>query len=103
MAYYTNEEWDFVQTKDDSIYIEKISKTKIWVTTNLGEVILENFDYDKAKLLIDVVSSSGLKITNIRYGAQYEYNVWIEFIISPWTLTCILGYVIILLFSNKFK
>jgi hypothetical protein len=61
------------------------------VITNAGEVILENFDYDKAKQLIAVVSSSGLNITNIRYGAQYEYNLWMEFIILPLSLTWTIG------------
>ena len=82
-----NEEWNSFQAKDVLIYIEKISKTKVLLTTKNGEIILENFEYDKAKLLIAVIASSGLEITNI----QYDYNVWIAFIILPLTLTCTLG------------
>ena len=98
-----DEEWKFLQakdvliyiekiSKDVLIYIEKISKTKVLLTTKNGEIILENFESDKVKLLIAVISTSGLEISNI----QYEYNVWIEFIILPLTLFCILGYVLML-------
>ena len=74
-------------SKDVLIYIEKISKTKVLLTTKNGEIMLENFESDKVKLLIAVISTSGLEISNI----QYEYNVWIEFIILPLTLFCTLG------------
>ena len=102
-----DEEWNFFQAKDFLIYMEKISKdvlvyfekiskTKVLLTTKNGEIILENFESDKVKLLIAVISTSGLEISNI----QYEYNVWIEFIILPLTLFCTLGYVKILIFST---
>ena len=91
-----DEEWNFFQVKDVLIDIEKLSKTKVLVTTKNGEIILENFEYDKAKILIAVISSSGQEIINI----QYDYNVWIAFIIFQFTLTCTLGYVQMLTFST---
>ena len=91
-----DEEWTFFRAKDVLVYIERISKTKIFVTTKNGEIVLENFEYEKAKLLIAVISSSGLEISNI----QYDYNVWIAYIILPLTLTCTLGYVKMLTFST---
>ena len=46
----SNEEWNF-KTKDDLIYIENISKTKVLGATNNVEVILEDFEEDKAEQL----------------------------------------------------
>ena len=82
----SDEEWIFNQT---NIELERTlwSKTVI-LTTNIGEFILEKYDDDKN------VSLRDLEIISI---VQYKNNDWIEFIISPWTLTCTLGYVIILL------
>ena len=92
-------------------YNEKISKTKILVTTKNGKVILESFDDRKAEQLITAISSSGIDITNIKYEYQDGrvplivqgrhsiflagktaiapecLNVWIKFIILPLTLT----------------
>ena len=108
-------------------YNEKISKTKILVTTKNGKVILESFDDRKAEQLITAISSSGIDITNIKYEYQDGrvplivqgrhsiflagktaiapecLNVWIKFIILPLTLSCILGYVKFLTFSTKLK
>ena len=92
----SDDAWNFNQTNIDF----KNFKASVLLTTNIGEFNLENCDDDKAEQLIAAFSSRDLEITNI---IQYEYNNWIEFIISPWTLTCTLGYVIILLFSNKSK
>ena len=46
----SDEEWSF-KTKDDLIYIENISNTKVLGTTIDGEVILEDFEEDKAEQL----------------------------------------------------
>ena len=92
----SDDAWNFNQTNIDF----KNFKASVLLTTNIGEFNLENCDDDKAEQLIAAFSSRDLEITNI---IQYEYNNWIDFIISPWTLTCTLGYVIILLFSNKSK
>ena len=42
----SNDAWEF-KDKDDWIYIENISKTKVLVPTNDGKVILEVKDEDK--------------------------------------------------------
>ena len=42
----SNDTWEF-KDKDDWIYIENISKTKVLVPTNDGKVILEVKDEDK--------------------------------------------------------
>ena len=99
----SDDAWNFNQTNIDfkNLELERTYFSKsVVLTTNIGEFNLENCDDDKAEQLIAAFSSRNLEITNI---IQYEYNNWIEFIISPWTLTCTLGYVIILLFSNKSK
>jgi threonine dehydratase len=44
----SDEEWNF-KTKDDLIYIENISNTKVLGATIDGEVILEDFKEDKAE------------------------------------------------------
>ena len=97
----SDDAWNFNRTnidfKDFELKRTYWSKS-VLLTTNIGEFTLENCDDDKAEQLIAAFSSRDLAITNI---IQSEYNNWIEFIISPWTLT--LGYVLILLFSNKFK
>ena len=46
----SDEEWNF-KTKDDLIYIENISNTKVLGATSDGEVILEDFDEDKSEQL----------------------------------------------------
>ena len=46
----SDEEWNF-KTKDDLIYIENISNTKVLGTTIDGEVILEDFEEDKPEQL----------------------------------------------------
>ena len=46
----SDEEWNFI-TKDDLVYVENISKAKVLVTTNEGEVVLEDFEEDKKELL----------------------------------------------------
>ena len=46
----SDEEWNF-KTKDDLIYIENISNTKVLGATSDGEVILEDFEEDKAEQL----------------------------------------------------
>ena len=46
----TDDEWNFT-TKDDMIYIENISKTKVLGTSNDGEVVLEDFEEDKTEQL----------------------------------------------------
>ena len=101
--------------EDFTLEIPELPKTKILVTTSAGKIILENFDSDKIKQLISAISLSGLEITiktikDVNAGAtgvtavtpefsdtlrslNQEYNVWIEFIILPWTLVCTLGYV----------
>ena len=43
--------WNFKTKDDDFIYIENISKTKFLGTTSDGEVILEDFEEDKAEQL----------------------------------------------------
>ena len=43
----SDEKWNF-KAKDDLIYIENISRSKVLGTTNDGEVILEDFKEDKA-------------------------------------------------------
>ena len=47
----SDEEWNFNQTKDDLIYIENISKTKVLGATNDGKVILVDFQENKAEQL----------------------------------------------------
>ena len=46
----SDENWKF-KSKDDLIYIENISKTKVLGAKNDGEVILEDFEEDKAEQL----------------------------------------------------
>ena len=46
----SDEEWNF-KAKDDLIYIENLSRTKVLGTTNDGEVILEDFKEDKSEQL----------------------------------------------------
>ena len=46
----SDEKWNF-KAKDDLIYIENISRSKVLGTTNDGEVILEDFKEDKAEQL----------------------------------------------------
>ena len=46
----SDEEWNF-KAKDDLIYIENISKTKVLGATSDGEVILEDFEESKAEQL----------------------------------------------------
>ena len=46
----SDEDWNF-KTKDDLIYIENISKTKVLGTSNDGEVVLEDFEEDKTEQL----------------------------------------------------
>jgi hypothetical protein len=46
----SDEEWNF-KTKEDLIYIENISKTKVLGTTTDGEVVLEDFEQDVEKQL----------------------------------------------------
>ena len=46
----SDEEWNF-KAKDDLIYIENISHTKVLGATSEGEVILEDFEEDKAEQL----------------------------------------------------
>ena len=46
----SGEEWNF-KAKDDLIYIENISKTKVLGATSDGEVILEDFEESKAEQL----------------------------------------------------
>ena len=48
--WWSKEKWNF-KTKDDLIYIENISKTKVLEATNDGEVILEDFEEGKAEQL----------------------------------------------------
>ena len=45
-----DEEWNF-KTKDDLIYIENISTTKVLGATSDGEVILEDYEEDKTEQL----------------------------------------------------
>ena len=45
-----DEVWNF-KPKDDLIYIENISKTKVLGTSNDGEVVLEDFAEDKTEQL----------------------------------------------------
>ena len=46
----SDEEWNF-RTKDDLIYIENISKTKVLGATRNGKVILEDVEEDKDEQL----------------------------------------------------
>ena len=46
----SDEEWN-LKTKDDLIYIENISNTKVLGVTSDGEVVLEDFEEDKAEQL----------------------------------------------------
>ena len=46
----SDEEWNFI-TKDDLVYIENISKTKVLEATSNGVVILEDFEENKAEQL----------------------------------------------------
>ena len=46
----SDEEWNF-KTKDDLVYIENISKTKVLEAKSDGEVILEDFEENKAEQL----------------------------------------------------
>ena len=46
----SDDEWNF-KTKDDFIYIENISKTKVLGAKSHGEVILEDFEEGKAEQL----------------------------------------------------
>ena len=46
----SDEEWN-LKTKDGLIYIENISNTKVLGATINGEVILEDFEEDKAEQL----------------------------------------------------
>ena len=46
----SDEEWNF-RTKDDLVYIENISKTKVLEAKSNGEVILEDFEENKAEQL----------------------------------------------------
>ena len=46
----SDEEWNF-KAKDDLIYIENISRSKVLGTTKDGEVILEDFKENKAEQL----------------------------------------------------
>ena len=43
-------EWNF-KPKDDLIYIEKMSNSKVLETTDVNKVILEDFEEDKAEQL----------------------------------------------------
>ena len=43
-------EWTF-KPKDDLIYIEKMSNSKVLETTDVNKVILEDFEEDKAEQL----------------------------------------------------
>ena len=42
----SNDEWSF-KTKEELIYIENITKTKVLGATRNGEVVLEDFEEDK--------------------------------------------------------
>jgi hypothetical protein len=46
----SDEEWNF-KAKDDLIYIENISRTKVLGITNDGEIILEDFRKGKVEQL----------------------------------------------------
>ena len=46
----SEDEWNF-KNKDDLIYIENISKTKVLEATDDDKVILEDFEKDKAEQL----------------------------------------------------
>ena len=46
----SDDEWNF-KTKDDLVYIENISKTKVLEAKSNGEVILEDFEENKAEQL----------------------------------------------------
>ena len=46
----SDEKWNF-KTKDDLLYIENISKTKVLEATSNGVVILEDFEENKAEQL----------------------------------------------------
>ena len=45
--WYSADVWNFT-TKDDLVYVENISKSKVLGTTNNNKVILEDFKGDKA-------------------------------------------------------
>ena len=47
----SDDEWNFKTKDHDLFYIENISKTKVLVTKDDGEVILEDFEEDKAEQL----------------------------------------------------
>ena len=53
----SDDEWN-LKTKDDLIYIENISKTKILGTSNDGEVVLEDFEEDKTDQLWKIGESN---------------------------------------------
>ena len=55
----SDEEWNFNKTKDDLFYMENISKTKVLGATNDGEVILEDFQENKAEQLWKKGETSG--------------------------------------------
>ena len=54
-----DEESNFNQTNDD---FHILTLKNVLLTTNYGEVTLENFDNDKVEQLITAISSSGLEI-----------------------------------------
>ena len=47
----SNDRWNFKSKDDDLIYIENTSKTKVLERTNDNQVILEDFEEDKAEQL----------------------------------------------------